>query len=110
VLDRALTDELVLTVPGAVRVVLEPEAGGRERREELAAVRAELEELLAEAGARSVDELAAAADATAAAEGAVRDLARDLETLLAGRPATVLRQALAGAVPDALVAELAEVR
>ncbi|GGK58788.1 AAA family ATPase [Ornithinimicrobium pekingense] len=104
--EGALTDEVVVTVPGAARVVLEPEADGRSRREELQRVGEQLATLLADAGAADPQELAATAEATAAAQGAVRDLTRDLESLLAGRPAGQLREALDGAVPAALREEL----
>lgn len=106
----ALTDEVVVTVPGAVRVVLEPEAGGRARREELTQLRGQLDALLDDAGAADVADLAAAAETTTAAQGAVRDLTRDLESLLQGRPAAQVQEALAGAVPAALTAELAGLR
>lgn len=104
--EGALTDEVVVTVPGAVRVVLQPEADGRARREELAGARDRLSALLAEAGVPGLPELATAAETTSAALAAVRDLTRDLESLLAGRPSHELRDALGGEVPAGLVVEL----
>lgn len=108
--EGALTEEIVVTVPGAVRVVFEPEAGGRARQEELDETRRQLTAVLSEAAVSTVPELVSAAEAATAAQGAVRDLTRHLESTLAGRPAAELREALAGSVPAALTVELTALR
>ena len=105
-----LGGEVVVTVPGAVRVVVEPEADSRLRAKTLRTAQATLASALAEAGAEDLDVLEELAHATEVARTQVRELTRDLTSVLSGRPRTDLDEALTGEVPAGLVADAERLR
>ena len=105
-----LTEELVVTVPGAARVVIVPEQGSQARLAELTRAREALDRSLTDLGVASVGELAAAVAEQDAAREEVRRLEHEIEVALAGRPGAELAQALAGQVPTGLADQVARVR
>lgn len=105
-----LTEELVVTVPGSVRVVIVPEQGSQARAAELEDARAVLERALFEHGVGTVAELAAAVAEQDEARERVRSLRHELEVALAGRPGTLLTTALSGEVPTGIGEQLADLR
>ena len=106
----ALVDELVVSVPGAVRVTVVPEQGAQERLTALRAAREELGQALADLGVGSLVELTETVEEQDRCRELVRDLTHELEVALAGRPAAELAAGLAGQVPDGLTDELARLR
>ncbi|MFK5647635.1 AAA family ATPase [Ornithinimicrobium sp. LYQ121] len=105
-----LGSEVVVTVPGAVRVVVEPEADSRVRAQALETAQAELASALSGTGADGLGALEEAAEATEANRSRVRELTRGLRSALSGRAPAELHEALAGQLPADLVADVERLR
>lgn len=107
------TDDLEVTVPGAVRVRVQPAADAEQRLSELAAARVAVNSALYDLGCRTLEDVGRRAHETEQAQSRLRECTRDLEALLsahgAGSPED-FADAVAGGAPARLVTERDEVR
>ncbi|MDO5740987.1 MAG: AAA family ATPase [Ornithinimicrobium sp.] len=105
-----VTEQTVITVDGAVRVVVVPEESGKARAAELATARLDLDRALVEHGVQTIEELEQAVAEQQRVQQEVRELAHVLEVTTASRSAAEQRQALAGVVPSGLIDDMSALR
>ena len=91
-LERSLGEALEVVVPGALRLLFEPEAGARERAVAVAAAEETLAVALRDAGVKTVDEARAQHAARRAAEDELKEAAAALQSLLQGERVVDLRK------------------
>lgn len=110
--EMSLAHELMVTVAGAVRVVIEPEAGTRNRVAQLVQARAHLDAALAPLGVDTLDQLRELAEETSRHAAALARLHHELQVVLAplGRQAAEAgHQARSRQLPQALLDRREEV-
>ncbi|MFK5688733.1 AAA family ATPase [Ornithinimicrobium sp. LYQ92] len=107
------TDDLEITVPGAVRVRVTSAADAEQRLTSLAAARVAVNTALYDLGCRTLEEVVARARETQEAHDRLRESTRDLESLLVAHgtgSAEDLQATLAGGAPTRLLADVERAR
>ncbi|GAA1138304.1 AAA family ATPase [Ornithinicoccus hortensis] len=92
--QRPLTGDLVIEVPGVLRLVLTPEQSGRERAEQLAQAEQQVAGLLERAGVPDLDSARAAHEARVEAVARVRRWTDRVEDLASGEDPALLAERL----------------